>query len=107
MKNSKVFVRLCMVFLTAFLLVQSGLFGAAEAAQTADAVVTAGELNVRKGPGTDYENVMIQDRKAVLTNGLEVTILGEKNGWYHIRTVIDGEIVEGYSIKGNDSTSYF
>ncbi|WP_160634822.1 SH3 domain-containing protein [Pseudoflavonifractor sp. 60] len=36
-------------------------------------------LNIRSGPGTSYEKV------ASASNGAEVTILGEENGWYHIR----------------------
>ena len=36
-------------------------------------------LNIRSGPGTTYEKV------ASASNGAEVTVLGEENGWYHIR----------------------
>ena len=38
-----------------------------------------GGLNIRSGPGTTYEKV------ASASNGAEVTVLGEENGWYHIR----------------------
>lgn len=35
-------------------------------------------LNIRSGPGREYDVV------ASGTNGAEITILGEENGWYHI-----------------------
>ncbi|MCR5324412.1 MAG: SH3 domain-containing protein [Lachnospiraceae bacterium] len=73
---------------------------------TASGVVTAGELYMRTGPGTDHENVKLDGSKVVLKYGQEVTILGEKNGWYHLRAVVDGEAVEGYSLSGKDSVNY-
>jgi len=36
-------------------------------------------LNIRSGPGKEYKVV------ASAANGASVTILGEENGWYHIR----------------------
>ena len=36
-------------------------------------------LNIRSGPGRDYDVV------ASAQNGASVTILGEENGWYQIR----------------------
>jgi uncharacterized protein YgiM (DUF1202 family) len=47
---------------------------AAEAVGT----VTADVLNVRSGPGTNY------DRIDTLANGKKVTLLGASNGWYQI-----------------------
>lgn len=41
-------------------------------------VVTADLLNVRSGPGTNY------DRIDTLANGKKVTLLGASNGWYQI-----------------------
>lgn len=35
-------------------------------------------LNIRSGPGTNYDKV------ASATNGAQVTVLGEENGWYKI-----------------------
>lgn len=73
---------------------------------TVGGVVNAGELYMRTGPGTDYENVMVNGKKAILKKDQEVTVLGKKDDWYHIRAVIDGEIAEGYSLGGRDSVSY-
>lgn len=48
---------------------------------TMKGVITGADtgLNIRSGPGTSYEKV------ASASNGAEVTVLGEENGWYHIR----------------------
>lgn len=42
-------------------------------------IITGGTINVRKGPGTDY------DRVTQVATGKVVTILGTENGWYHIQ----------------------
>lgn len=44
------------------------------------------DVNVRSGPGFDYEVI------SELSEGQEVTVTGEENGWYHI----EGDGVEGY-----------
>ena len=62
---------------------------------TAKGKVTATELYIRKGPGTDYENVLVKDEKAILVKDQAVTILGEKDGWYHITAKINKKKVEG------------
>ncbi len=62
------------------------------------AVITASELYMRKGPGTEYENVMDGDKKVLLVNGQQVTVLAEDNGWYLICADIDGKRFFGYSL---------
>lgn len=42
-------------------------------------IITGGTINVRKGPGTEY------DRITQVATGKVVTILGTDNGWYHIQ----------------------
>ena len=42
-------------------------------------IITGGTINVRKGPGTEY------DRITQVATGKVVTILGTENGWYHIQ----------------------
>lgn len=60
-------------------------------------VVNAGNgLNVRSGPGTGNTKV------GTLRNGEQVTVLGEENGWYHIRYSGDQE---GYVSKEYVSTA--
>ena len=47
---------------------------------TMGTIINAGNgLNIRSGPGTDNSVV------ASASNGAQVVILGEENGWYHIR----------------------
>ncbi len=53
--------------------------GAPVAPNTPGTIVNAGSgLNVRSGPGREF------DRVASISNGARVTILGEENGWYQI-----------------------
>ena len=108
MGNRRLLWRSCAAAMIIALVIQLCPYGSAKAAlnATANGVITAGELYMRTGPGTDHENVMMNGSKVILTYGQEVTILGEKNGWYHLRAVIDGEVVEGYSLSGKDSVSY-
>ena len=42
-------------------------------------IITGGTINVRKGPGTEY------DRITQVATGKVVTILGTEIGWYHIQ----------------------
>lgn len=58
--------------------------------------VNADILNVRSGPGTDYTRIL------QLTYGTTVTILGTATGsgytWYHIQTLYNGSIYDGYAV---------
>lgn len=61
-------------------------------------------VNVRLGPGTDYDKQTDENKKNLqLSAGEEVTIFGEGkasddgNLWYHIRIVRDGMIYYGWS----------
>lgn len=60
-----------------------------ESAVSGDArggLITGGTINVRSGPGTEY------DRVGHVYSGMRVSILGEENGWY--------------LVQWNDSTGY-
>ena len=46
---------------------------------TKQGIITGGTINVRKGPGTEY------DRITQVATGKVVTILGTESGWYHIQ----------------------
>ena len=48
-------------------------------ADSKQGIITGGTINVRKGPGTEY------DRITQVATGKVVTILGTENGWYHIQ----------------------
>ena len=57
----------------------SGSTGTVTAGSKGKIVNAEGGLNIRSGPGTSYEKV------ASASNGAEVTVLGEENGWYKIK----------------------
>ena len=65
---------------------------------TVKGTVTAAELYMRSGPGTEYTNILSGGEKVVLTKDQEVTVLGERNDWYHIKVKVNGEELEGYSL---------
>lgn len=48
--------------------------------------VVGGTINIRTGPGTNYNRITL------VYTGRQVTIVGEENGWYHVQ--FDG--VDGY-----------
>ncbi len=60
--------------------------------------VIAGTVNVRKGPSTDYEKVLLNGENLVLKYGQEVSIIGEENDWYHLYATVNGARVEGYCL---------
>ena len=46
--------------------------------ETVTMIVTGGTINVRTGPGTDYERI------TQVTTGKQVEVIGEKGGWYQV-----------------------
>ena len=62
-----------------------------------DAVVSANQLNLRKGPSVSY------DRIAELTKGDTVVVVSDVmqggSRWYRISTVVDGEELNGYVLS--------
>lgn len=75
---------------------------ATEAYAKSDGIVTASELYMRTGPGTEYENVTYDDgTRIVLKKDQAVTILKRVEGadreWFKIRVKLDGVKYEGYS----------
>ena len=48
------------------------------ASETVTMIVTGGTINVRTGPGTNY------DRITQVTTGKQVEVIGESNGWYQV-----------------------
>ena len=70
----------------------------AKKSSTVKGTVTASELYMRSGPGTEYTNILSGGEKVVLVKDQEVTVLGERNDWYHIKVKVNGEELEGYSL---------
>lgn len=81
---------------------------AAAAVNEVTATVTANELNVRTSPRTDGDanKLYVNGTSVRLTYGQRVTVIGESNGWYNIRFVYDGEVVEGYSKAGSEDVTW-
>lgn len=63
------------------------------------AVVTASALNVRQGPGTDYQIVMSGGSKLVLPNGMVIAICAECAGFGRLAD-IEGWVSLNYIRKG-------
>ncbi|MFI5220044.1 MAG: SH3 domain-containing protein [Bacteroidia bacterium] len=53
--------------------------------------VNTNKLNIRADAGTDFEKVALP-----LIKGKEVEILAEKNGWYKVKTTIEGWVTKDY-----------
>lgn len=62
-------------------------------------IKVSGYLNVRKGPGTEYERLRNVTGFVTLSNDTQVTILAEENSWYKIRFLYHGERLTGYVSK--------
>ncbi len=93
---------LCMALLCPYIMTVlaegAGMLFASAAPIPVKGVCTANELNIRSGPGTNYEQVKVNGVGAYLTKNQEVEILSEKNGWYEVRTTFQKKSVTGYSL---------
>ena len=71
--------------------------------------VTATSLNIRSGPGTNYDKVQVNGSFAYLKKGDKFTIISKKDGWYKISFTFNGKKAEGYVmddyVKETESTS--
>lgn len=68
------------------------------AATEKTASVTATTLNVRTGPGTNYDKVISKGTAVFLKQGETAKVLSEKNGWYEVSFTFQGEKVTGFVI---------
>lgn len=62
-------------------------------------VVTAESLNVRSGPGANYEQVKQNGKYVYLYKNDTVQILGEENNFYKVKFTYNGKSITGYSSK--------
>ncbi|MBC7450299.1 MAG: N-acetylmuramoyl-L-alanine amidase [Cytophagales bacterium] len=60
-------------------------------AHPSEGAVTVDKLNIRAGAGTQFDKIAMP-----LINGKQVRILEEQNGWYRVRTEIEGWVSKGY-----------
>lgn len=68
-------------------------------AATTKGEVTASSLNVRTGPGTEYEPVQQDGKTVYLFKSDVVSIIGEENNFYKVRFQYNSKTVKGYSNK--------
>ena len=95
------------LLLLLFFSVSAGIFGFPSYAATSGVVSGATSLNIRSGPGTDYENVTAANGTSItLPNGYHVTIMEEVYDekdenliWYKISFAYGGSILEGYALS--------
>ena len=98
--KAAVFVALLMLCIGMFLGMNTDVMNLFQVeAATTKGVVTVSSLNVRKGPGTEYD-LVTQDGKAVyLFQDDQVKILDEQNNFYKVRFTYNKKTVNGYSSK--------
>lgn len=65
-------------------------------ASTPGVVNVTTTLNVRTGPGLDYEILTSSDMSIALKNGTQVSILGTSGEWYRISFKYGSETLKGY-----------
>lgn len=79
------------------------------AAKKKTGIITASSLNVRIGPGTTYDKLVVNGVNAFLKQGDTVTILKESSGWYYIKFEFYQTTVKGYVsadyVQVEDATS--
>lgn len=95
------------LFLLLLFSVMVMLTGFPSYASSSGVVSGATSLNIRSGPGTDYENITAKDGSAItLPNGYHVTILEQVDDrdnsewiWYKVSFTYDGGVHEGYALS--------
>lgn len=95
-----IFSVLFMFSMGIFLWTKAGIadFFQVEAA-SAQGVVTVYSLNVRKGPGTEYDSVTQNGMNVYLFENDVVSIMDEKNNFYKVKFTYNKKTVTGYSNK--------
>ena len=68
----------------------------ANAATVKQAVCNVATLNIRKGPGTNYDKVAVNGVSAFMKQGEVATVTSVTTGWYGISFKFEGQVIEGY-----------
>lgn len=87
-----------LVFVSAlsFFLITKGSSQGKVGATAIGTVQVSGLLNVRSGPGTNYELVKSGGAGVTLSNGKKVTITGVNGKWYHVKFTQNSQSIVGY-----------
>lgn len=104
--RTKLINKILAALLALALMIPAGNGVRVSAASGITGVIEASSLYLRTDAGTEYDCVKVGGENVVLTSGQEVTVLGEKNDWYHLRAVYAGTVVEGYSLSRKDGVTY-
>ncbi len=66
------------------------------AVAASNAIVIVGTLNVRTGPGTTYDRVVVDGMEAYLVGQQEIEVTGTTGEWYKINASFRGKEISGY-----------
>ena len=66
------------------------------AVAASNAIVIVGTLNVRTGPGTTYDRVVVDGIEAYLVGQQEIEVTGTSGEWYRINASFRGKEISGY-----------
>ena len=66
------------------------------AVAASNAIVIVGTLNVRTGPGTTYDRVVVDGMEAYLVGQQEIEVTGTSGEWYQINASFRGKEISGY-----------
>ena len=67
-----------------------------KAVAASDAIVIVNVLNVRTGPGTTYDRVVVDGIEAYLVGQQEIEVTGTSGEWYQINASFRGKDISGY-----------
>lgn len=87
---------IAMLLCISLLLSVAGVNLTSVAAAKKTGIITASSLNVRTGPGTTYDKLVVNGVNAYLKQGETVTILKESSGWYYIKFEFCQTTAKGY-----------
>lgn len=99
----KYYIRVFTSIILAFSIIVSGIAPSATAKAEEDkgeglnAVITANELYLRTGPGTNYDKVMQGGSPVLMKKNQAVKVYMAEGDWLYISLIYNGEYVEGYA----------
>ena len=88
------------------MLVPAGFSSRAKAEEALTGVISATSLYMRTAPSKEADKVMLDGEPVLLKQKQEVAVIDTVGDWYHVRAVYQGQIVEGYSLSGENGNTY-
>ena len=96
MKERAIKKRYLILLLGICLLIPQLLQKPQQAVAASNAIVIVGTLNVRTGPGTTYDRVVVDGIEAYLVGQQEIEVTGTSGEWYQINASFRGREISGY-----------